>query len=139
MTTDTVQITLSTHNATLLMRVLAEALRQPMPADPATGSDSFDANFARAIEIVSEVFGVSVVGLRGPIKTMDFVEARFALYMLLRDHPRASFTRISKAMGRTHGAALYGIQRAQALCDVDKDFARNVSKCRELIGAGRKQ
>ena len=129
--TDNVTLRLSRHHAELLLKMLTDALGAPQP----TARTGFDLLVDRAAGVVAEQFQVTRAALMGRCRLGFVGEARFALYLLIRENTKAGWSEITQALGRTRNTVMKGCERARDLISVDQNYARRFEECRKQFRA----
>lgn len=87
---------------------------------------------SRIMEATAMVTEVTISDMKGGSRKRDKARARWVAWCLIRELTTMSFPAIARMFNRDHTTVLYGLQEAQKLRLVDKDFDYLIQKAKLL-------
>ena len=122
---------MSSSNLSPLVQPLAMTFRGRAMTEPKVATPrGLEADAREALEGVSRAFAVSAGAVIGRGKHWRPLQARFCLYVILRNMGY-SLKEIASATGRTHGAVHNGMQRFRERVRSERDLSKSLSELRE--------
>lgn len=129
---------------------LAAEMRRRVDSGAVTISSSpQDEKILSITRSVAGVFGVAMEGILGPSREGPLAEARFAAWLVLRDHGFMPCDIAPVFWRKDSGTVRHGCHRGRALIQTDSKFARRLKQaldlvsgtinkpCHQCIGVGR--
>jgi chromosomal replication initiator protein len=89
---------------------------------------------AKVIEVVSEVFDVTIKEIKGKKRTAYIALARQVIMYILRDVLEMPLEKVAKEVNRKdHTTVLHACEKIQDLAIQDKRFNEKIEKCKNLL------